>query len=69
MADNSLFIRESIDANNTRIQELMDNCTFVLNPEIKHLLDENEKLQQKCRHEFVDGVCKYCDTMEVVNGD
>ena len=55
-------IREKIDANNLIIRSKLDN--FVLTDEIKNLLAENETLRNECPHEFIDGICIYCDGFE-----
>ena len=43
-----------------KIEELFDPTSFVLNPEVVKLEKEIEKLQTKCEHNYVDGVCEYC---------
>lgn len=53
-------IKEKIDANNRKIEELLNPNEFVLNNTIKNLLAENDALQEQCNHEFVDGFCIYC---------
>ena len=56
-------IREKINENNLKIEELLAPSTFVLNKEIYELLKENEELRKQCVHEFDEmGVCIYCDT-------
>ena len=55
-------IRERIDANNKKIHDALNR--FVLTDEINRLMKENFDLRTLCKHEFVDGVCKYCDTPE-----
>ena len=58
---NNLEIKEKIDLNNKIIQEIMSPNVFVLNNTINELLQENEKLQAQCKHEFDDnGYCIYC---------
>lgn len=53
-------IKEKIDANNRKIEELLNPSQFVLNNTVKKLLAENDALQAQCQHEFVDGFCIYC---------
>jgi len=55
-------IRERIDENNARIQAALDK--FVLNEEIQELMKENDKIRAQCQHNFIDGVCEYCDGFE-----
>lgn len=55
-------VRTKIDENNKIIRNKLDN--FVLTNEIKELLAENEALRTQCPHEFVDGLCIYCDGFE-----
>jgi hypothetical protein len=57
-------IREQIDANNLMIEALLDPTSFTLNVLVKDLFAKNAQLQAQCTHEFVDGVCIYCDTEE-----
>lgn len=58
-------IKKKIDENNNEIQNLI-NGNFVLNKDILRLLDENKKLREACKHEYVHGICKYCYSGEEV---
>lgn len=60
----NLEIKERIDANNKIISEQFDPEFFTLNVAVKDLLEENSKLQRLCKHEFVDGGCRYCYLVE-----
>ncbi len=53
-------IKELINFNNKKIEQLLDPTTFVLQPEVQQLLDENQKLRTICPHIFTQGVCMYC---------
>jgi hypothetical protein len=55
-----LQIKEKIDANNKVIESLLNPSMFTLNNTIKDLLAENDELQKRCQHSFVDGYCEYC---------
>lgn len=55
-------IREKINNNNEKIWKLLD--TFMLTGEIKQLMNDNDELRKQCKHEYIDGVCKYCDGFE-----
>ena len=55
-------IRLKIDENNIKIRNKLDS--FVLTKEIRALLVENDQLRKECPHNFVDGVCIYCDGYE-----
>ena len=58
-------IKERIDKNNARIDELLDLSKFTLNKEIRDLLQDNQKLRKQCPHEYDDkGRCIYCDMTE-----
>lgn len=57
-------IREKINQNNSIMQSLFDPTQFTLNERVRELQLENFALQQKCKHNFVNGVCQYCDTLE-----
>ena len=60
-------IRKKINENNERIQFLLNK--FVLTDELNDLMEDNERMREECEHEFVDGVCIYCDVLEeFVNG-
>lgn len=59
---NGIEIRSKIDENNKIIQQLLNK--FILNNDLKKLMDENEQLRKECPHNFVDGVCEYCDVLE-----
>lgn len=57
-------IRAQIDINNKRIDEALNK--FILTDEIKILMREKQKLIQACPHEFINGVCKYCDVSKEI---
>lgn len=57
-------IRNRIDYNNKVIGELMTPNFFTLNNAIADLLTENRQLQEECEHEFLNGICIYCDKDE-----
>ena len=52
-------IRIKIDENNEKIRSMLDN--FILNTEIKKLMNANDELRAQCTHIYEDGVCIYCD--------
>ena len=49
-----------ISEKRTKIDELVDPTSFVLNKEVEKLNKEIEELQQECTHKFTNGVCEYC---------
>ena len=55
-------IRQRIDENNLKIQQAIKK--FVLTDEIKNLMEDNDNLRKHCKHNFIDGVCEYCDAFE-----
>jgi len=55
-------IRKQIDLNNAQIRKLLDK--FVLTDEIQKLMKDNDYLRAQCNHNFVNGVCTYCDGFE-----
>ena len=57
-------IRAKINSNNKEIEESMSVVHFTLNKRINELLEENHHLRQQCKHEFKDGYCIYCDTID-----
>lgn len=63
---NGQEIRKHIDENNIKIHTALNK--FVLTNEINRLVKENAELRSICNHEFIDGVCKFCDTQERENG-
>lgn len=60
----NLEIFEKIQDNKKRIEDVFDPTTFILNTEIVALEEEIKQLQAQCRHEFEDGVCKFCNLEE-----
>ena len=63
---NGQEIRNRIDENNKKIHAALNK--FILNDEINKLVKQNADLRSICKHEFVGGVCKFCDTAEDNNG-
>lgn len=59
-----LEIFARVKSNKKKIEDLLDYSTFVLNPEIVRLEEENKALQSMCKHEFIQGTCKFCDKEE-----
>lgn len=59
-----LEIFTRVNANKQKIEELTDYTTFVLNKEVIQLEEEISALQMICKHEFEEGVCKYCGKEE-----
>lgn len=57
---NGLEVFTLITEKKTKLEDLIDPTTFVLNPEIEKLQKEIAALQKDCPHEFEGGVCKYC---------
>lgn len=57
-------IKAKVLYNNAKIKELLDPSVFILQPEVQLLMEENEKLQSICEHEFVNGVCTICGKTE-----
>ena len=51
-------VRQKIDANNKKIEELFSAGQFTLNNEVQDLLNANQKLQNQCKHKYVNGICK-----------
>lgn len=54
-------IREKIDANYALIESLLNPSHFVLNKSVRDLLNQNAELQSECKHNFINGTCKFCD--------
>ena len=53
-------IKEKIDALSKEAESLLDPTTFVLNPRIEEINLEIAKLQNECKHNFVNGICEFC---------
>ena len=53
-------IKKRIDELSIEIEQLIDPTTFVLNPRIGEINKEIKELQAQCKHNFVNGICKYC---------
>ncbi len=58
-------INQKIKLNYSRLEDIMTPWIFTLNNEAKKILEENQKLQEQCEHEFVDGQCIYCYKEEI----
>ena len=57
-------IRAKINQNNLIMQSLFNPNQFTLNEKVRELQAENFELQKQCIHEFLNGVCVYCDSLE-----
>lgn len=59
-------IKKQILFNNSQIAKLTEAtmATFVLDPEINALINDNLHLQKICPHSFSNGVCIYCGIEE-----
>lgn len=64
MSKEGLFIKEKIDFNNKRLEEILSPNIFTLNNAAAEIIKENYELQQKCKHEYEDGFCVYCYKIE-----
>ena len=53
-------IKEKIDALMAEAEALLDPTTFVLNQRMREINDEIIVLQKQCKHDFVDGICRFC---------
>ena len=53
-------IKEKIEELMLEAEQLLDPTTFVLNPRIEEINKEIIELQGKCKHNFVNGVCEFC---------
>ena len=54
-------IKQAIDDNNSKIEKLLTNDTFVLNADVYYLMSLNDKYRKECPHEDDGtGICKYC---------
>ena len=53
-------IKMRIDALLAEAEKLIDPATFVLNPRINEINNEVKKLQEQCKHNFVNGICEFC---------
>ena len=62
-------IKEKIDANNQIIESLLTPNRFTLNNTIAKLLEENDKLQAKCPHEFKDGYYRILKINSKIEGE
>lgn len=54
-------IKRAIEDNNSKIEKLLINDTFVLNSEVYSLMSLNDNYRKECPHEDNGiGICKYC---------
>lgn len=56
----NLEIKKEIDSINAALAICISYGTFTLNKEVLELTMGIKNLQDKCTHNFVDGVCEYC---------
>ena len=57
-------IKNKINFNNQQIQSLIDPSTFILQPEVQKLMEDNEYLKTICSHKYENGFCIYCGTKQ-----
>ena len=57
-------IRKRIDELYAQIEELHNPSSFVLNQPICDLNREIHELQEQCQHEYLNGLCRFCDKEE-----
>lgn len=57
----NLEIRKNIDACKKRLNELYDPQVFTLIGEIEDIMRELEQVRSQCKHDYIDGYCKWCD--------
>lgn len=53
-------IKRQIDEINEKVENMIDPCSFTLNPTVVGLMCKISKLQEQCEHHFVNGVCEFC---------
>ena len=59
--------RARVDELNRLIQEKMNPVIFVVDPLIMQYSNEIDEIQANCQHEFENGMCKYCDKVQLKN--
>ena len=59
--------RARVDELNRLMQEKMNPIIFVVDPLIMQYSNEIDEIQANCQHEFENGMCKYCDTVQPKN--
>lgn len=58
-------IKQKINENNIKLEELVTPGSFVLNKDIKEILEENKKLRNDCPHEYdSENICIYCGSIK-----
>jgi len=57
-------IRDKINKNKILIQDIMGDFNFTLDNRLNKVLEENEFIRSQCKHEFINGICKWCDEEE-----
>lgn len=54
------MIKRLIDEYNKEIKDLLNPNIFLLNNDIKDILEKIKELQSACPHEFENGYCNHC---------
>ena len=56
-------IKNRLEENNRKIEEILKTDTFTLNHDIVNLMAINDELRDACPHEYnSNGICIYCLT-------
>ena len=56
-------IKNRLEENNKKIEEILKTDTFTLNHDIVNLMTINDELRDACPHEYnSNGICIYCLT-------
>lgn len=53
-------IKKQIDDLYLELEDLVIPDSFILNPKIAIITQKITKLQEQCKHNFVDGICEFC---------
>lgn len=53
-------IKEQIDKLNLEVENMVEPETFTLNPRVVAIMCQIHRLQEQCKHHYVDGACEFC---------
>ena len=57
-------IKARVSQLNEELNRIITPGIFMLNGRVGEILDELESLQKRCKHNFINGICEFCEKEE-----